>query len=60
MVTERDLTNNFFVTPESLGQPRAQVVSDNLKELNPDVEGDYIIAHVHDFIYKQVTLITNY
>lgn len=46
-VNLRDCGNNFFVTKDSIGQPRAQVriiislkiqvVTDLLKELNPDV-----------------------
>lgn len=29
-VTQRDLGNNFFVTPESIGQPIAKVSSQNI------------------------------
>ena len=31
-----DLGNNFFVTDEHLGQPRAKVAAEMLQELNPD------------------------
>jgi hypothetical protein len=35
-VGSADLGNNFFVTPESHGRPRAEVVRDLLVEMNPD------------------------
>ena len=38
LVEEADLANNFFVSPKSLGHPRAQVVADLLQEMNPDVQ----------------------
>jgi hypothetical protein len=41
-VTARDLGNNFLVASDSLGQPRAKVVTDLLKELNESVKGCYI------------------
>lgn len=41
-VTERDLGNNFFLTKEDLGQPRAQATKKWLLELNPDVQGESI------------------
>jgi amyloid beta precursor protein binding protein 1 len=39
LVSERDLGNNFFVTHQSLGEPRCQVVTDLLLELNEEVKG---------------------
>lgn len=41
-VEASDLGNNFFVTADSLGQPRAKVVLENLLELNPFVQGNYL------------------
>jgi NEDD8-activating enzyme E1 regulatory subunit len=38
-VTEADLGINFFLRPESLGQPRAEECRQLLEELNPDVTG---------------------
>ena len=39
-VEERDLGNDFFVTAESVGSPKAQVILDLLLEMNPeDVQG---------------------
>jgi amyloid beta precursor protein binding protein 1 len=54
-VTERDLGNNFFVTPESLGHSRAQVTSELLKELNPDVQGDFIEDSVENVVFNRLT-----
>ena len=39
LVTSADLGNNFFVTPNDVGRPRAEVVSELLCEMNPDVVG---------------------
>jgi len=42
-VTEADLGVNFFVTLDSLGKSRAQIVTENLVELNPEnVVGDFL------------------
>lgn len=40
-VVESDLGNNFFVTQESIGKSRAQVVCELLQEMNADVNGDW-------------------
>eukprot|EP00398_MALV-I-01_sp_L67-1_P000990 gene990-342_t len=42
VVTERDLGSNFFVEGEALGQSRAECCTRLLKELNPDVQGNYV------------------
>ena len=34
-VTDHDVGNNFFVTADDVGKPRAQVVTANLLEMNP-------------------------
>lgn len=41
-VEARDLGNNFLVEQARLGQPRAQVVTDLLKEMNDSVSGSYV------------------
>lgn len=41
-VTSADLGNNFLVNPEGLGSPRAAVVADLLRELNPTVSGSFL------------------
>jgi amyloid beta precursor protein binding protein 1 len=47
---------SFFIESDSIGLSRAQVATQNLLELNPDVRGDYIdesvdhiMAHSQDF-----------
>lgn len=40
-VTGEDAGNNFFLSRESIGKSRAQVATENLLELNPDVRGEY-------------------
>ena len=40
IVEARDLGNDFFVTAESLGRPKAEVILEFLLEMNPeDVQG---------------------
>lgn len=41
-VSARDLGNNFLVDESRLGQPRAHVVTDLLKEMNDTVSGSFI------------------
>lgn len=41
VVTEPDLGVNFFLENESLGKSRAEETCRLLKELNPDVEGNF-------------------
>lgn len=43
VITERDAGNNFFLPKGYLGKPRAEVACELLKELNPDVEGDFLV-----------------
>lgn len=40
-VTESDLGVNFFLEEESLGKSRAEETCRLLRELNPDVEGNF-------------------
>eukprot|EP00290_Baffinella_frigidus_P008012 CAMPEP_0180130334 /NCGR_PEP_ID=MMETSP0986-20121125/7813_1 /TAXON_ID=697907 /ORGANISM="non described non described, Strain CCMP2293" /LENGTH=559 /DNA_ID=CAMNT_0022070101 /DNA_START=40 /DNA_END=1719 /DNA_ORIENTATION=+ len=49
-VTERDLGNNFFVTEESIGQPRGSEVMRNLLELNSEVQGHFLDENPVDLI----------
>ncbi|GFH27037.1 NEDD8-activating enzyme E1 regulatory subunit, partial [Haematococcus lacustris] len=41
-VSARDLGNNFMVEPSRLGEPRAKVVTELVKELNDAVAGSYV------------------
>ena len=42
IVTEADLGVNFFLEDQHLGGYRAEHTCNLLKELNPDVEGNYV------------------
>ncbi|KAG5872635.1 hypothetical protein JTB14_003723 [Gonioctena quinquepunctata] len=58
-ITEEDIGSNFFLDSDSIGLSRAQVATQCLLELNPDVRGDYIdespehvMSHTQDFFNK--------
>ena len=52
-VCKRDLGNDFFVAPESVGQLKAKVVSEMMKEMNPDVQvGNYLEMSASEFLEK--------
>uniref|UniRef100_A0AAR5P3F2 NEDD8-activating enzyme E1 regulatory subunit n=1 Tax=Dendroctonus ponderosae TaxID=77166 RepID=A0AAR5P3F2_DENPD len=62
-VTEEDIGCNFFLEYESVGLPRAQIATQCLLELNPDVRGDYIdetaehiLSNTQNF-FKNFTLV---
>jgi len=38
-----DLGNNFFVTKQDLGRSRAEVVMENMIEMNPAVKGNFVV-----------------
>lgn len=42
LVTEEDLGANFFLDDNSVGLSRAEKACELLRELNPDVNGDFI------------------
>ncbi|CRL28252.1 Ubiquitin-activating enzyme, E1 [Penicillium camemberti] len=50
IVTESDLGVNFFLEEESLGKSRAEETCRLLKELNPDVEGNYSLKRVEELL----------
>ncbi|KAJ5515968.1 hypothetical protein N7527_007528 [Penicillium freii] len=50
IVTESDLGVNFFLEEESLGKSRAEETCRLLKELNPDVEGNYYLKRVEELL----------
>lgn len=59
VVTEKDCENNFFVSRDSIGKPRAQVTCELLAEMNPDVVGTWraddpalVIASDPDYFAK--------
>ncbi|CAH1982239.1 unnamed protein product [Acanthoscelides obtectus] len=62
-ITEEDIGSNFFLENDSVGLSRAQVATQCLLELNPDVRGDYIdesaehtLTNTQDF-FKNFTVV---
>ena len=49
-VTEGDLGNNFFLESGSVGKPRAQCVTELLRELNEHVSGSYIAEDISEVL----------
>lgn len=62
-VSNKDLENNFMVYPSSIGKPRAQVVTEALKELNELVNGSFVedspanIIENNPVFFKSYTII---
>ena len=46
LVTLRDCGNNFFVTHEDIGKPKAEVVCSLLGEMNPDCQGNAVVMSI--------------
>ncbi|CAK9018868.1 NEDD8-activating enzyme E1 regulatory subunit, partial [Durusdinium trenchii] len=44
-----DTSNNFFVTADAVGKPRAEVTCGLLNELNPDVQGSFKVCDPLEF-----------
>lgn len=58
IVEARDLGNDFFVTADSIGKPKAQVILEFLLEMNPeDVQGQAICQSIAGFIRDQAAMI---
>jgi len=54
IVNTNDLGNNFFVTSNDLGRPRAEVVRDLIIEMNPeDCIGSFRVADPKDIIQNE-------
>ncbi|XP_018574459.1 NEDD8-activating enzyme E1 regulatory subunit [Anoplophora glabripennis] len=65
-VSEEDIGSNFFLENDSIGLSRAQVATQCLLELNPDVRGDYIdespehvMSHTQDFFNNFTVVIAS-
>lgn len=53
-ITEKDLGQNFFFTPDDLGKPKAEVLCSNLLELNPDdVKGNFVVQPINEYIQTE-------
>ena len=49
-VSAHDLGGNFFVTEDSVGKPRAEVITALLCEMNPDVRGYARVQNFHNVL----------
>jgi len=50
-ISKSDVGNDFFITYEDVGKDKAQVVMENLQELNPDdSKGSCEIMSITDFV----------
>jgi NEDD8-activating enzyme E1 regulatory subunit len=59
MVKDCDLGTNFFVKPEDVDKPRAEVIKKNLCEMNDDVKGYSLVQSPSNFI-NEPELLSNY
>jgi amyloid beta precursor protein binding protein 1 len=58
-ITKSDVGNDFFVTYEDVGKDKAQVIMDNLQELNPeDSKGSCEIMSIADFVAQKTNSIS--
>jgi len=55
VVSPKDLGNNFFVSQDRLGEPRAKVVMEMMLEMNDTVKGNWKQAKIFDLL-KEETL----
>ncbi|KAI5478648.1 amyloid beta precursor protein binding protein 1 [Pseudohyphozyma bogoriensis] len=60
MVTPADVGHNFFLTPDSIGKPRALEVTKYLQELNSDVKGNAIVKDLAQVLSETPDLLTQY
>lgn len=59
-ITEEDIGSNFFLETDSVGVSRAQVATQCLLELNPDVRGDYIDESAEHIISNTQNFFKNF
>ncbi|PNF39299.1 NEDD8-activating enzyme E1 regulatory subunit [Cryptotermes secundus] len=59
-VTEEDTGCNFFLDAESCGKSRAQVATQLLLELNPDVRGDYVDENIDQLLENSPDFFNNF
>jgi len=60
IVNHSDLGVNFFVDDQSIGLPRAEVVTSYLCEMNTDVRGSAIVDNIVNLLAKDSDLFANY
>lgn len=52
-IKEEDISSNFFIVSDSMGQSRAKITKELLNELNEDVQGNYIDNKSLEELLKQ-------
>ena len=60
IVAEGDLGNNFFVTAEDVGTPRAEAVCKWLVEMNDDVKGEARVANATELAETEPDFFTSF
>ncbi|RLV95150.1 NEDD8-activating enzyme E1 regulatory subunit [Spathaspora sp. JA1] len=53
LVTKQDLSGNFFLQKKDLDTPIASAIQHNLKELNHEVEGSYIVKSIDQILANE-------
>ncbi|CAA9996397.1 unnamed protein product [Nesidiocoris tenuis] len=59
-ITEEDIGANFFLDIDSIGKPRAQVATQLLLELNPEVKGDYVDEAIEELLQNNPDFFKNF
>ncbi|KAF6201185.1 hypothetical protein GE061_005632 [Apolygus lucorum] len=59
-ITEEDIGANFFLDIDSIGKPRAQVSTQLLLELNPEVKGDYVDEPIEQLLQNNPNFFKNF
>uniref|UniRef100_A0A914X7P2 NEDD8-activating enzyme E1 regulatory subunit n=1 Tax=Plectus sambesii TaxID=2011161 RepID=A0A914X7P2_9BILA len=56
----RDVGNNFFLSHDSIGKPRAQVACELLKELNPEVKGNFVVESPNHLLDNNISALDSF
>jgi amyloid beta precursor protein binding protein 1 len=54
------VSDSFFLDAESYGKSRAQVATQLLLELNPDVRGDYVDENIDQLLENSPDFFSNF
>ncbi|XP_055376297.1 nedd8-activating enzyme E1 regulatory subunit [Condylostylus longicornis] len=60
VVTDEDVGTNFFLEPTYVGLPKAKCCMQLLRELNPDVNGDYIDESCDNILLNRPDFFENF
>lgn len=60
IVTDEDVGSNFFLETSFVGLPKAQCCTQLLKELNPDVNGDFIDESIDNILQNRPNFLDNF